>query len=376
MGKFALHMLLALAELEVDRIRENWAAAQEHAVRRGVHVASRAPTGYRRGADGRLEPVAGEAEMIAEAFRRRAGGASWKELAGLLEERGVVGPYGSPTWTTGAVSRLIANPAYTGQARSGPYRKDDAHPAIVTPVEWRAAQNARGVVSPLRSADGALLSGLLRCAGCRYVMKPDTIVSRGEKLRQYRCRGEHAAGRCAERAAILARVAERRVVDDFFAALGPDGVLAQPMPNRAEVEEARNAVADADAELDEWIAAISIRDVGRDAYTAGLAARQRRQAAAQREYDDAVAGSAVGGLPPVADLRALWPELSTPERRRILAAGIDAVMLRRGRDLDRRLLVLWAGEAPDDLPRRGRRVPLAPFAWPDDGPVEAGVAFP
>ncbi|MGH3075276.1 MAG: recombinase family protein, partial [Gaiellales bacterium] len=315
------------------------------------------------------------ADAVAEAFRRRASGASWKELAEYLEASGVVGAYGSPTWTTGAVSSVIANPVYTGQARSGPFTNDAAHPPIVSPVEWRAAQAARGVVSPLRSADGALLSGLLRCAGCRYVMKPDTIISRGEKLRQYRCRGEHAAGRCSKRSAILARVVEPYVVAAFFDALGPDGVLARPVPNRSDVEAARAALGEAEAEVADFVETVTIREHGRDAYARGLAARQRRQAEAQRAYDDAVAGSAIDGLPPVADLRALWPSLSTADQRRILAAGVDAVMLRRGRDLDLRLLVLWAGDAPDDLPRRGRRVPLAPFDWPDDRPVEPRLAL-
>src|SRR5918995_1476244 len=56
MGRFAVNMLLSLAELELERIRDSWATAQEHAVRRGVHVASRCPTGYQRRKDGRLEP--------------------------------------------------------------------------------------------------------------------------------------------------------------------------------------------------------------------------------------------------------------------------------------------------------------------------------
>ena len=40
-------------------------------------------------------------------------------------------------------------------------------------------------------------------------------------------------------------------------------------------------------------------------------------------------------------------------------------MVRRGRDIATRTLILWAGEAPDDLPDRGRRVALASFAWPE-----------
>ena len=56
MGKFARTMMLALAELGLDRIRENWAVVRDRAIDRGVHFASHVPVGYRRGDDGRLEP--------------------------------------------------------------------------------------------------------------------------------------------------------------------------------------------------------------------------------------------------------------------------------------------------------------------------------
>jgi len=58
--------------------------------------------------------------------------------------------------------------------------------------------------------------------------------------------------------------------------------------------------------------------------------------------------------------------LSIEEKRRLLTAGIDAVMLRQGKTLpiEERALVLFRGQAPAGLPSRGRRVPLAPFQWP------------
>jgi site-specific DNA recombinase len=364
-GKFALQMILALAQLEVDRIRDTWARAQESAVHRGIHIASRLPTGYRRGPDGRLEPVESAAPAIAEVFRRRAEGASWKELAGILEGAGIVGPYGGTAWTTGAVRNVIENPVYTGQARSGQHHKDGAHPALVSKTEWHAAQLTRRTVSPLRSPSGALLAGLLRCAGCRYVMKPDTVAGPGGNLRQYRCRGEHAAGRCPRPASVLAHVVEPHVVAAFLAELGPDGVLTRPAADRAATEHARHTLAETEAELAAWIEAVSVREVGRDAYAAGLTSRRQKQTAAQHALDTALDGSASGGLLIAAGLPALWPNLSTQDRRQQLAAGIDAIMLRRGRDIATRTLILWAGEAPDDLPARGRRVPLASLAWPE-----------
>jgi site-specific DNA recombinase len=366
MGRFGMHMLLALGELELARIRDSWSQAQAYAVDRGVHIASRAPTGYRRADDGRLEPNPTAADAVRDVFRRRAAGASWRELANMLSERGVAGPYGSTSWTTSAVAKLVANPVYTGEARSGQHRKQNAHPAIVTMTEWQAAQGARSASTP-RSADGALLSGLLRCAGCRYVMKPDTMVGRdGEKLRLYRCRSDHAAGRCTQPATVLGRVIEPHVETMFLDALGPDGVLARSSKDSRDLQRAQADADAADAELAEWID-LSVTTLGRDVYLTGLAKRQEAADQARARLQETLAGAAspLSGLPAAVELRGVWPDLTVPEKRRILAAGLDAIMLFRGHDpVDERSVVLYRGEGPADLPGRGRRVPLRPYARP------------
>ena len=46
-GKFARTMMLAIAELELDRTRENWDVARRRSIANGVPV-SRPPVGYRR----------------------------------------------------------------------------------------------------------------------------------------------------------------------------------------------------------------------------------------------------------------------------------------------------------------------------------------
>src|SRR5215218_4041109 len=54
MGRFAIGILTLIAELELERIKENWTTAVTRAVERGVHISRYAPTGYRRDKDGRL----------------------------------------------------------------------------------------------------------------------------------------------------------------------------------------------------------------------------------------------------------------------------------------------------------------------------------
>jgi site-specific DNA recombinase len=99
MGRFAIGILTLIAELELERIKENWTTAVTRAVGRGIHISRYAPTGYRRDEDGRLHRQEPAASIVAEAFRRRATGASWAELARFLEENKVLPPTGNPHWS-------------------------------------------------------------------------------------------------------------------------------------------------------------------------------------------------------------------------------------------------------------------------------------
>jgi hypothetical protein len=68
--------------------------------------------------------------------------------------------------------------------------------------------------------------------------------------------------------------------------------------------------------------------------------------------------------------------MDVAEKREWLADGLDAIIVRRGRNgIEGRVLPLWKGSAPDDLPRRGLRLPLASFPWPDESPADAGEAL-
>jgi site-specific DNA recombinase len=396
-GKFGLTMMLAIAELESDRIQENWDDVQHRVViGRGVHISSRAPTGYMRRKDDKgvaqpleLDPKA--AKAVGEIFRARAatpgkkgsklGGHSLRDLARMLNDADVRGPYNNNQWTSAAVAKLLRNRVYLGEARSGRYVKPKAHPAIVTQAEWDAAQGVRVLPAAHNGGEGALLSGLLRCAGCRYLMKPDFMTDRhGQKLRLYRCRGEHAAGFCSLRASVLGRVIEPHVVQWLFDALGPGGVLARPIravagPDVIEELEARRT--EAEAELTFWLDKQSARKIGIERYNRGLDARERALATLERELADTQTPAQVDGLDDVLSLESFWPELSIKEQRYYLSLAIDVMMLRGGRrrTIDERLHIFLKGQAPDDLPRRGyRQDGIRPFTWPDSGEVVAREA--
>jgi len=364
-GRFFLAVTAAFAELELDRIRENWDTARERAVSRGVHVASRTPTGYVRAEDGRLHPDPVAAPVVAAIFAERGRGASWRELAGKLAEAGVATPYGSEHWTPRSISHILANRVYLGEARSGEHVLPGAHEPLVDEATWLAAQ--RPGEKATGTLGGALLSGLVRCAGCRYVLKADSMRARdGEKLRLYRCRGESASGRCPSPASVLGRVIEPWVIERFFEGLGD--VLAEAVAASESHRQLETDLDSARRELATYRDSAAAEILGRDSFEAGLRARAGHVGRLERLLAEARDAAGVTDLPDAISLRETWEELEVAERRHLLSLGIDAVFLRSigqgSSPITERALICWRGEAPEDLPGPGRRVGLRSFDWP------------
>src|SRR5947208_769656 len=130
MGRFAIGILTLIAELELERIKENWSSAVREAVGRGVHISATPPVGYRRDESGRLVRDEPAASAVAEVFRRRATGTSYTDLTAYLESQGVYPLNGNPCWSRMSLPGILKNPVYLGQARSGAIVKEGAHEAI------------------------------------------------------------------------------------------------------------------------------------------------------------------------------------------------------------------------------------------------------
>ena len=357
-GRFALNMMFAIAELEWERRRENWATARRKAVERGVHIASRPPTGYDRDDAGRL--VTNKyAPKVRKVFEARAAGASWSELAAVME--GVPSPFGSTTWANRSLWHLLRNRAYLGEARSGEFVNPDAHEAIIDEALFDKAQ--REPVAPSPRHGESLLAGIVRCAGCRYALKPDRMKPKyedGERVRIYRCRGTRSVGKCPAPVAVMGRVIEPYVEQAFleqFADVG--GVGAD---RDADLDAAQAELAEAYEQRDAFLA-LTIDDP--EAAQAELDRRQDRVRMAQARIDELAGPLAQQDFA----LDVEWPELPTSEKNALLRAGIDAVFVRRAphrgtSPIEDRTAILWNGEGPDDLPGPGRRgLDLASYDW-------------
>jgi site-specific DNA recombinase len=367
MGRFAIGILTMIAELELERIKENWATAITKAVDRGVHISAHPPTGYVRDENKRLVVSEPAASAVREAFRRRALGASWAELAAYLEEQGIETPRGNRQWSKTGVSGLIKNPAYLGQARSGRVVKDDAHEAIVTRAEFDAAQSVtKSLLTPRDGslAEQAMLGGLARCAGCGHTLKITGNTDRRTKKRDpvYYCTGRYASGMCPSRATVRASLLDDYVEERVLEALrAEEGLLAQAVDASEALEDALRAVADAEHELDLFITNPKLLTLlGEEKFLDGIEARQQaldeaREAVAELRNQSSLADELADG-----DLLRAWPSLTVQEKRRLMHGLLDRVVVTRARGRgrhanpvsERTQIVLRGnvllGENPDD----------------------------
>jgi site-specific DNA recombinase len=352
MGKAFLRILLVFAELERDRISESWRAATSNAVDRGIHISKHIPTGYEKSADKRLVPNR-DAPGIREAFLMRGALNSRTEIARRLDE--LAPRPGEGRWTPPMVERIIKNRVYLGYAYRGEQVNKQAHEPIVSMAEWQAAN-----LAPVRAASRAkkpnLLGGIARCAGCRYVLAPgkSRFGGTGEDVLGYRCRTTHTAGVCTEPASINARKLETYIEGLWRRQMAQEAVSVSD--DTLALQRAAQDLAAAEEELAAFASDVKARRLLGGGYHAAL--EERAAAVSRSESEVRRAGAARTSSGAIE----FYDELPIAERKRILGSSIDAVIVKRGNarvPIEQRVTVLWRGEGPDDLPRRGR----------DNGPV-------
>lgn len=387
-GRAFLHMLFVFAEFVRATIKESWATSQRMAVERGIHISPYHYLGYDTGEDGRLVPNEW-APTAHEVFERRSQRQGWGTIATWLNEIGAPVPTSkkkegkrraAAQWTAQAVQRLCAKRVYRGEASRyveqnvddrEPLLNREAHPALVSEELWRAAQMASTSATGQKLKPSMLLSGLLRCAGCRYRMSKGT-GPQGEVL--YRCRGSYASGQCQERAFIKAEAIDGYVEEVILAELD---TAAQLVPETANREETLGALEAAQAELEDFRQDTAARKKLGAAWHDWLDVylRNVKEAEIALGRIDELAG--IAGSEGLA--RDHYLALPIDERREVLGGFLDAVFVRRSRGKGRhvdptpeRTRILWRGEAPADLPRQRVVNDIRPFDF-GEGDVKSGV---
>lgn len=360
-GEFALTVMLGLAHMQSRRIGDMFLESRTRAVERGQHISGHEPFGYLRGRAKILYPDPATSWAVAEAFRLRARADSWKTIANWLTEEGLPTRHGAPAWTIATVRTMIRNRVYLGEARSGDLVKIGAHEPLTDERTWLSANRRQGT-APVSSGNAAsVLSGIIRCAGCSFALKPSMGRTRHGKLRrELRCRPDKAAGRCPAPASASAEPLEAFVLKQFFDRYGSLPAEAQKRTEERATHEARLEASRSEltAVLDGRLAE-ALGGEHAELYIATV--RQRREAVERDEDAVLEIDDDFDSLPLATDLKADWGNRTLQQRRTFIGLAYDAIFLRRARSprepVGDRLRFFATGTAPP-LPVRGQRTEI------------------
>ncbi len=234
-------MLGMLAEYQRRSTAERVGEAQRRAIERGVAPWRHTTPGYTRNEHSVFTPNE-SAPAVAEAVRMRGDGVTVRECREYLAKHGI-------ERTMAAVSRLFHDRALLGELHFGDLHNLNAHPAIITPEEFRRASAAASPRGRNGKSDRLLARlGVLRCATCDARMTVGT--SNNGKTPVYRCKNVD----CTKKVVISARITEAVVEDAARDAL-------RDMEGRASAEanarEAEQNLEDRQADLDAGIRTFS-----------------------------------------------------------------------------------------------------------------------
>lgn len=316
---FTRNIFASLAQLELEVARENWRTAQSNAIERGISITNAAPLGLRFDATHRLEPDPETCDVIPELYRRRASGASKRQLVEFVFER--TGKRMYPQ----TIDRMIANRTYVGEVRFGDLVSFRSEQQLVTEDEWQAAQ-LKHAPQQQRSNSRSLLAGVLVCASCGSKM---TAAGARAKPR-YSCQNE-SNGRCTRPVSVKRAIADdavERAVLSWASSEKLDKATAAGIAARErELRSADAAVTSAQREVDSWVELTSVADLGRDLYLRGLDTRQQRLDDATAELERLQANGSTHDLRKT--LRDEYVELTVDDRRHLLRSVVDSVTVHR-----------------------------------------------
>jgi hypothetical protein len=207
------------------------------------------------------------------------------------------------------------------------------------------------------AAQGVLTS-IVYCACCGSKLSVTGSTRRqGERVASYYCRIHHAAsGDCPQPAVASTRTLDPYVEGLLVEALAdPDSKLIKAHEVSERITQAAERVRASEHELDAFLAAQLASVLGPERYRAEIERRRDEARAAQAELDDALRANLVlgqSGSRTPAQLVRDWPRLSMNEKRAVVRAYIERVIVskadpkrRRWQPISERVDVRWVGES-------------------------------
>jgi DNA invertase Pin-like site-specific DNA recombinase len=322
-GDFSTNVLMAAAELQAAAGGERAQEAKIKAVREGRAPYPNVPSGLKRGgADGKgpLELDSQTAEVVREAFRMRAGGATIAAVRDYLHERGIARGYHG-------VQGMLCNRIYIGELRFGDLVNREI-PALIDVATFNRAQKQHVPRGPRPTSERLLARlGVLRCATCEARMVVGTTRQQGKSYSFYRCPPLHD---CRRRVTIGADKAEQAVEAEVRRLVaGMKGKAS----GKTGAQQAAREYERRQAELDAAIEVVLGAGLEAEASaTERLAAfRQARDDALERLEE--LQGTDAPAI--VLDAAVDWDSLSLEGRRGIIKAVLARALVAPGRGDDR-----------------------------------------
>jgi site-specific DNA recombinase len=365
-GRMFFYQLMSFAEWERSTIRERTFAGKLRRAQEGKNPGISAAYGYRLGPDGMPVVEPGEAAVVRLIFRLYLAGLGCGAVARRLGELGHGSPAGK-AWSSGQISRVLANPIYAGRLVYGKQNvsqgqkrrsarphlvREGAVAAIVPPAEWAAVQAARaGRAGSAETPRGgralssrSLLTGLLRCPSGHAYCGSGGSGPRGG-YRYYYCAG--AAGGTCGGGRIRQEELDRLVIQALLGQCGatPGAVAARVRAaleeDRAAAEAAVTAAGREVRRIEERL--LRLQRLLLDGQLTGAEYRQMQAALEQqgdapvnraeqtrRQLDQVVTALAAvadspGQVPPALG----WSTLEPTEQKRLLRCFIERIEARR-----------------------------------------------
>lgn len=316
-GEFILTVLLAVGALELNNVKAGWRTTKERANARGAYNGP-TPVGYVRVADGDRRGCLDRDPATAPAVREAFVVAGRDGLDATIDHLREALP--SMTWQKHTVRRLLGQRVYLGEVRCGELVNPSAHEPIVSRVEFEAAQRVVDAPVEQRRARGSFpLSHVAKCASCGGHM----VGGRGgaDSRRMYRC-----AAKCPDGVATSADPLEAYVVDVLRGAFDHPGF--QVGGDGSDTSAAEDALLEAEQELEAFAADTRARKQLGHRYHPALDLRVQAVEDAREALHAMLAQSEQAQFVAPAEL---WDELEPAELAEVLRAGLDSVIVARGR---------------------------------------------
>lgn len=376
-GRYMLRSFLSNAELFLDQAKTRWNTAKARAIARGTHIGP-TPVGYLK-----VEAVPSKPSHISPVDSAALGGPTGPGLlvpspthgpaVSELFQRGATRQYGDTAlahwmtreaprhggapWNPSEVRRWFKNRVYLGEVRHGQLVNTEAHAPLTNERTWNRCQ--REPREQRKAASPFLLTGLIRCAACRYAMGGQVNGGADGQTPIYRC--PRSTRGCPAPSVITAKRVEGYVIS-LVSERQQDLLIGQTEVD-AEGDAAIEAFQAAELEVEKFAADVEARRLlGEQGWQDALRARVDNRESHRAARDLALATEEAREL-----AQRSLADLDRHGLRNLLTGMVHHVFVRRrshGAPPAERILVVWSDDlAVIDVPGPHRAGPFEPIGW-------------